>query len=80
MIYPQFKPHEYCINYSYWVKIRLLVGNQTGELWMAEFYGRIIDRITACLPVRNGGYEEYQVGDFHVSAIVMRGIKDFYSK
>ncbi|MDH5400001.1 MAG: hypothetical protein OEX02_17760 [Cyclobacteriaceae bacterium] len=57
-----------------------MVGNQTGELWMAEFYGRIIDRITACLPVRNGGYEEYQVGDFHVSAIVMRGIKDFYSK
>ena len=63
-IYPGFKPNDYCVKCTYWVKIQLLVGNETGKKWMLEFYDQTIDSITAFFPDGEGAYTWSQTGDY----------------
>lgn len=62
-IYPSYKPKDYCVSCTYWVKVPLLVGRDLEKEWMLEFYDQTIDEITAYFPTSEGGYKMEQVGD-----------------
>ncbi|MCE7992478.1 MAG: receptor [Roseivirga sp.] len=62
-IHPSYKPKDYCVKCTYWVKVPLLVGRDLEKEWMLEFYDQTIDEITAYFPSSDGDYEVQQVGD-----------------
>lgn len=62
-IHPSYKPKDYCVSCTYWVKVPLLVARNLEKEWMLEFYDQTIDEITAYFPTSNGDYRVEQVGD-----------------
>lgn len=62
-VHPGFKPKDYCVTCTYWVKVPLLVGNELDSKWMLEFYDQTIDQITAFFPTETGDYVIKEVGD-----------------
>jgi two-component system, sensor histidine kinase LadS len=63
-IHPNFKPNDYCVNCTYWIKVPLLVSNYVQKQWMVEFYDQTIDSIAAYIPTSEGGFDMDLVGDF----------------
>lgn len=61
---PAFKPKDFCVTCTYWIKIPLLIANDLEKEWMIEFYDQTIDEITAYFPDENNTYKEYSVGDY----------------
>jgi hypothetical protein len=64
IITTNYKPKDYCVTCTYWVKVPLLIANSIDKQWMIEFYDQTIDHITAYFPDENGDYSETSVGDF----------------
>ncbi|WP_420385785.1 7TM diverse intracellular signaling domain-containing protein [Roseivirga sp.] len=60
---PGFKPKDYCVSCTYWIKIPLLIANDLDKEWMIEFYDQTIDDITAYFPQADLSYESSSVGD-----------------
>ena len=67
-IHPSYKPKDYCVSCTYWVKVPLLVARNLEKEWMLEFYDQTIDEITAYFPTSDGDYRVEQVGDAYDSA------------
>ena len=63
IINPGYKPKDYCVDCTYWVKVPLLIANSLDKQWMLEFYDQTIDHIWAYFPTADGSYEQDHVGD-----------------
>ncbi|TRX58457.1 receptor [Fulvivirga sp. M361] len=62
-IYTQFIPKDYCVSCTYWIKVPLLISENSEKQWIIEFYDQTIDEITAYFPKDNGEYTRDEVGD-----------------
>jgi len=65
-IYAQYKPKDYCVSCTYWIKVPLQIGKETQNKWMIEFYDQTIDNITAYFPEPDGSYWAETVGDTYL--------------
>lgn len=64
IVYTQFKPKDYCVSCTYWVKVPLSISETSKKQWVIEFYDQTIDEITAYFPTKSGAYTSDQVGDY----------------
>lgn len=62
--YDDFKPKDYCLECSYWIRLSVEIDEGSTEQWILEFYDQTIDSITAYLPNNDGGYTADFVGDY----------------
>ena len=42
IINPGYKPKDYCVDCTYWVKVPLLIANSLDKQWMLDCFHRII--------------------------------------
>lgn len=63
-VYDKFKPKDYCVECTYWVRLPILVPEDMSSQWMVEFYDQTIDSISAFLPTKSDGYQQDQTGDY----------------
>ncbi|MEO9869180.1 7TM diverse intracellular signaling domain-containing protein [Ekhidna sp.] len=63
-VHDQFKPKDYCVTCTYWVKLTLEIPVKSEGQWMIEFYDQTIDSITAYIPKVSDGYQKDEAGDY----------------
>jgi two-component system, sensor histidine kinase LadS len=63
-LYDDFKPKDYCLECTYWIRLTIEIDESSSEPWILEFYDQTIDSITAYIPDKNGDYNPDFVGDY----------------
>jgi two-component system, sensor histidine kinase LadS len=63
-LYDDFKPKDYCLKCTYWIRLTIEIDESSSEPWILEFYDQTIDSITAYIPDKNGDYNPDFVGDY----------------
>jgi two-component system, sensor histidine kinase LadS len=58
-----YAPHNRNTNYSYWVCIRVKGNPKSAKKWMLEFFDQTIDHLEAYVPLDNGSYRQFVMGD-----------------
>ncbi len=61
----QFQPADYNTNSAYWIKIDVIIPEETTKIWILEFYDQTIDELQIFSPLIDGSYHQQVLGDFY---------------